>query len=149
MGRWVSSPSSDHLAAGLMLPSVVDTRGRHIMPSDGSRRANLGTRGPAWSAATPGFAASPDPASRQRDLGGSGAFWPPLRSRLFSLRGRADLLAPAEVGSIQPHAMQNGRQLAGQGDLGALQAAALGDIHGPALQTGEANRAAETVRNSV
>jgi hypothetical protein len=39
-GRWASSPPSDHPAAGLMLPSVVD-RGRHIMRSERSRWANL------------------------------------------------------------------------------------------------------------
>ena len=84
MGRWVSSPPSD-LSRRRAHASVRGRHeGRHIMPSDGSRRANLGTRGPAWSAATPGFAASPDPASRRRDLGG--ATRSGLRSEVVSSR---------------------------------------------------------------
>ena len=86
---------------------------------------------------TCGFAGSFVPAAGPR---GNGSLLAPPRktSTLFThplsprcLRGGADLLAPAEVGSVEPHAMQNGRQLAGEGNLGALQAGAAWPGRGP------------------
>jgi hypothetical protein len=39
-----------------------------------------------------------------------------------------------EIGSVHPHAMQDGGELAGQRHLGALHAAALGHLHRPPLE---------------
>src|SRR5690349_12054910 len=60
------------------------------------------------------------------------AGWPRPKSCLL-LWLHDGLLAPLERGAIDPHAVQNRRQLAGQGDLGTFQAAPLGHIEGPAL----------------
>lgn len=43
-------------------------------------------------------------------------------------------LAPAELGAIDPDAVQDDGQLAGEGNLGLLHPLALGDAHGPGLQ---------------
>ena len=46
-------------------------------------------------------------------------------------RGR---LAPAELGVVAPHTMQDDGQLAGHGDTGLGHAAALGNAHSPCFQ---------------
>src|SRR5215213_40575 len=52
---------------------------------------------------------------------------------------RGGLLAPAEVGAVRPHTMENTSQLAGQGHLGPLRAASLGNLKGPALEGRDAD----------
>src|ERR1051325_4489503 len=108
-GRLASSPSSDHPAAGLVLPSVVGHKGRHTMPSEGSRRANLTTRGHRRGDATPGSGASPVPASRRRDLEGAGPTRPAPNSPSSPVRRsrRAGLLAEAELAPVGPEAVQD------------------------------------------
>src|SRR4051794_14758257 len=59
------------------------------------------------------------------------------------LCGDRRLLAPAELGAVDPHAMEHGPELARQRDLRPLQAAALGDVHRPALEGGEARQPAQ------
>src|SRR5215510_13059473 len=55
------------------------------------------------------------------------------RDRVMLLRG--DLLfRPVELGSIDPHAVQNDGQLARDSDLGFAQAVSLGKSHPPSLQ---------------
>src|SRR5262245_64823729 len=58
----------------------------------------------------------------------AGTLW----SRYCSLR-RNLLLRPVELGSVHPHAMQNDRQLARDGDCGLSEPIALGEPHPPSL----------------
>ena len=44
------------------------------------------------------------------------------------------MLAPAELGAVAPHAVQDDRQLAGDRDPGAVHAPALGQGDAPALE---------------
>jgi hypothetical protein len=53
-------------------------------------------------------------------------------SRYCSLRGNL-LLRPVELGSVDPHAVQNDRQLARDGDCGLSEPIALGEPHAPSL----------------
>jgi hypothetical protein len=55
-----------------------------------------------------------------------------LWSRYCSLRGNL-LLRPVELGSVDPHAVQNDRQLARDGDCGLSEPIALGEPHAPSL----------------
>src|SRR6185437_14202084 len=59
------------------------------------------------------------------------------------LRGRGLLFAEAEVGAVDPHAVQDDGELPGQGHGSAPQAAAFGNRHRPAFETGEALHARE------
>ena len=52
---------------------------------------------------------------------------------LCSLRGSL-LLGPVELGSVDPHSMQNDGELACNGDLGLAKPVALGEPHPPSLQ---------------
>src|SRR5215212_10651796 len=120
-----------------MLLSVVGTRPPHhavreeaASPSrarDPSRRTLNGT--------TPGFTASIVPATGPLKRGATS---PRPNACSSSLRRGSGFLSPAELGAVAPHRVQNDRQLAGQGDLGALHAAPLGHLHRPALQAREA-----------
>ncbi len=56
-------------------------------------------------------------------------------------RGRSDLLAPAELGAVQPHAVQDRRQLARDRDDRALHPAPAGDGHAPCFQAAPLLRA--------
>ncbi len=58
----------------------------------------------------------------------------PEERLLVCLRGRGCLFAPAEVGFLDPHAMQDGRQRACACELGAFHAASFGDLHRPDLE---------------
>src|SRR5260370_16743785 len=49
-----------------------------------------------------------------------------------SLRGNL-LLRPVELGSVDPHAMQNDRELARDGDFGLTEPISLGEPHPPSL----------------
>jgi hypothetical protein len=49
-----------------------------------------------------------------------------------SLRGNL-LLRPVELGSVDPHAVQNDRELARDGDLGLSEPISLGEPHPPSL----------------
>ncbi len=57
--------------------------------------------------------------------------------------GLARCLAPAELGAINPHAMQHHRQLARQRNLRPLQPTQLGEPHRPGLQRGKARDPAQ------
>jgi len=47
-------------------------------------------------------------------------------------------VGPAEIGAIDPHAVQYDRELTRHGDFGALETTPLGDLQSPALEGGEA-----------
>src|SRR5579872_1029344 len=71
---------------------------------------------------------SPSPSSRQGRL-----FLPFSRISVFSSLGSNLLLRPAEFGSIDPHAMQNDRELTRDRNLGLAEPVALGELHPPGL----------------
>ena len=52
---------------------------------------------------------------------------------LCSLNGNL-LLRPVELGFVDPHAVQNDRELARDGDFGLAEAVALGEPNAPSLQ---------------
>jgi hypothetical protein len=56
----------------------------------------------------------------------------PFGSRYCSLRGNL-LLRAVELGSVHPHAMQNDRQLARDGDCGLSEPGSLGEPYPPSL----------------
>src|SRR6478736_8028047 len=67
---------------------------------------------------------SPSPSSRQ------GRLFPPFgRISVFDLLGSNLLLRPFELGSIDPHAMQNDCELARDRDLGLAEQVALDELH--------------------
>jgi len=74
---------------------------------------------------------SPPPPSRQ------GRLFPPCRGNpvisLCALRGSL-LRRPVELGPIDPHAVQNDRELARDGDLGLAAPVSLGELGSPSLQ---------------
>ena len=59
----------------------------------------------------------------------SGGNW-----QFLSSRPATGLLAPAELGFVDPHAVQDDRQLAGDRNPSARHAAPLGDVHAPGPQ---------------
>src|ERR1700760_3797597 len=73
---------------------------------------------------------SPSPSSRQGRL-----FLPLAGSQFYSL-GSNLLLRPVKLGSVDPHAMQNDRELARDRDLGLAEPAALGEPYPPSLHGG-------------
>src|SRR5512135_18502 len=105
------------------------------MPSEGTREPISQACFPS-DGSTGSYPASSDSASRRRDLGGRGVS--PRLNPSLTLCG-SDLLAEAEVSAVRPHPVQHGGELADQRDLGALHAAALSDLQGPALKCGEAH----------
>src|SRR5271167_1192751 len=74
---------------------------------------------------------SPSPSSRQGRLFlpfGRNSIMPSLSSNL--------LLRPVELGSVDPHAMQNDRKLACDRNLGLAEPVALGEPYPPGLHGG-------------
>src|SRR6476659_709506 len=75
---------------------------------------------------------SPPPPSRQ------GRLFPPCRGTpvisLCVLRGSL-VRRPVELRSVDPHAVQNNRELACDGDLGLAEAVSLGELGPPSLQS--------------
>jgi hypothetical protein len=75
---------------------------------------------------------SPPPPSRQ------GRLFPPCRGTplisLCVLRGRL-VRRPVELGSVDPHTVQNDRELPRDGDLGLAEAVSLGELGSPSLQS--------------
>src|ERR1700720_3718610 len=75
---------------------------------------------------------SPPPPSRQ------GRLFPPCRGipviSLCVLRGSL-LRRPVELRSVDPHAVQNNRELARDGDFGLAEAVSLGELGSPSLQS--------------
>ena len=138
-GAWLSPIV---VVAGLVLPSEVGARPPHYAVRE-KRRANL--RGVIrFTALTRISTASPILPSRRRDLGRSGlAQLAPIsctfsiRSRGCDLRCSLFLLRPTECLSVDPHAVQDDADLAGQGDLRPFCAAALRHRHSPALERRE------------
>src|ERR1700687_6131802 len=74
---------------------------------------------------------SPSPSSRQGRL-----FLPFGRISVFSSLGSNLLLRPVELGSIDPHPMQNDRELTRDRDLGLAEPVALGEPYSPGLHGG-------------
>src|SRR6478752_2256439 len=74
---------------------------------------------------------SPSPSSRQ------GRLFPPFSriSVFYSLGGNL-LLRPVELGSIDPHAMQNNRELTRDCNLGLAESVALGKPYPPSPHGG-------------
>src|SRR5580704_13539069 len=74
---------------------------------------------------------SPSPSSRL------GRLFPPFgRSSVMPSLGSNLLLRPVELGSIDPHAMQNDRELTRDRNLGLAKPVALGELHPPGLHGG-------------
>src|ERR671939_1818667 len=146
MGLCVSSPSSEYRAAGFMLPSVVDTRPPHyaVRPRPAGQSK---TRGAPWEASTALLPASliprPGDGTSENRNGPAGQSCSNPMCFIVLLCGGWRLLAPAELGAVDPHAMEHAPELACQRDLRPLQAAALGNLHRPALEDGEARRPAQ------
>src|SRR5438445_13611359 len=92
------------------------------MPSDGSRRANLGNEVLPCRRPPPVLRLHrirvPVAGPREAEAGR-----PRPERDLLWLHGGDSLLAPMEHGAVDPHAMQDRRQLAPQSDLATLQAA--------------------------
>src|ERR1700739_2431461 len=74
---------------------------------------------------------SPSPSSRQGRL-----FLPFGRISVFYSLGSNLLLRPVKLGSVDPHAMQNDRELARDRDLGLAEALALSEPNPPSLHGG-------------
>src|SRR6202167_3897703 len=74
---------------------------------------------------------SPPPPSRQ------GRLFPPCRGNPvaspYALRGSL-LRRPIELGSVDPHAVQNDRELPRDGNFGLAEAVSLGELCSPSLQ---------------
>src|SRR5678816_1648822 len=74
---------------------------------------------------------SPSPSSRQ------GRRFPPFgRISVFSLLRSNLLLRPVELGPVDPHAMQNDRELTSDRYLGLAKPVALGELCPPSLHGG-------------
>jgi len=106
-------------------------------PQDGVRRTrclNLSRDLEALLPAGSGLSTrSPRPSSPQ-ERRGSALVRRKLQCLLRRDRGRCGLLAPAELAAIDPHAVQDHRQLAGNRDAGTCHAPAFGDVHAPGTQ---------------
>src|SRR3712207_806698 len=103
------------------------------MRSERSRWTNLKrvVHRPSAHSTTPGLTGSRVPATGPRR---SRATRPrPELVRLVAVL-RDHLLAPAEVGTVRPHAMEDAGQLACQGHLRPFHAAAPGNLQSPALE---------------
>src|SRR6202163_4112866 len=74
---------------------------------------------------------SPSPSSRLGRL-----FLPFGRNSVMPSLGSNLLRRPVELGSIDPHAMQNDRELTRDRDLGLAEPVALGEPNPPSLQGG-------------
>src|SRR5690349_20793225 len=85
-------------------------------------------------------ATGPQTSSTER---GAGPARNPLCFDASLCGGGLRLLAPTELGAIDPHTMEHDPELAGQRHLGPLEATAPGHVHRPALERGEADRAAQ------
>src|SRR5260221_7541811 len=74
--------------------------------------------------------------SHHRHRPGRDVFFPPCCGNpvfaLCSLSGNL-LLRPIELGSVDPHAVQNDRELARDGDFGLSEPISLGEPHPPSL----------------
>src|SRR3954454_19784816 len=152
-----SSPSYLSPAPPVSCFRPWSAQGRHTMRSEKEAVGQSRARGLPERAPTALLPASLPPTSRRRDLGRAS----PILSACpklgqphslqhaaaavtsSALRGRSRLLAPAELGAVQPHAVQNAGQLARQRHLRPLEAAPLGHFQGPALEPGEAYRPAQ------
>ena len=103
-------------------------------PQDGIRRTrclNLSRDLEASLPAGSGLSTrSPRPSSPQ-ERRGFALVGRKLERRLRCDRGRCGLLAPAELAAIDPHTVQDHRQLAGDRDTGTCHAPAFGDVHAP------------------
>src|SRR5258708_7773792 len=74
---------------------------------------------------------SPSPSSPH------GRLFPPFcRVSVFSSLGSNLLLRPVELGSIDPHAMQNDREFARDGNFCLAEPVALGEPNSPSLHGG-------------
>src|SRR5580704_14389658 len=74
---------------------------------------------------------SPSPSSRL------GRLFPPFgRNSVMPSLGSNLLLRPIELGSIDPHAMQNDRELACDRNLGLAEPVTLGEPYSPSLHGG-------------
>src|SRR5215210_2520052 len=118
------------------------------MRSDREPAGQSKTRGAprgGFHSTTPGFTGPRVPATGPRRTGTDLPVDPARNSLRFVvlLCGDRRLLAPAELGAVDPHTMEHGPHLAGQRDLRPLQAAAPGNFHRPALECGEARRPAQ------
>src|SRR3954470_6772681 len=120
-GRRASSPPSDHPVAGLVLPSVVGTGPPHhaVRREPAGQSKARGAPGLSAPGTTHGLTGSRVPATG------------PRRGGTARPRPEPVLLAPAEVGGVRPHALQDARQLARQRHLRPLHAAAPGHLQGP------------------
>src|SRR5712675_3596867 len=74
---------------------------------------------------------SPSPSSRLGRL-----FLPFGRNSVMPSLGSNLLLRPVELGSIDPHAMQNDRELTRDCNLCLAEPVALGELHPPSLHGG-------------
>ena len=76
-----------------------------------------------------------------------GRLFPPFgRNSVMPLLGGNLLLRPVELGSIDPHAMQNDRELARDRNLGLAEPVALGELHSPSLHSGPDRHSAASLR---
>src|SRR5688500_10297243 len=108
-----------------------------MMLSEG-RASRSTTRAPR-DVVTAGATASPDPASPRRDLPSPGALGASARNS-SSCYGRG---APPEAGAVDPHPMQDHRQLAGERHPGLLHPRAARHAQRPGLEARKAHRAGE------
>src|SRR5438309_3111095 len=121
-----------------MLPSVVGTGPPHhaVRREPAGQSKARGAPGLSAHGTTPGLTGSRVPATGPRR---SGTARPrPELVLLATLLGDRLLLAPAEVGAVRPHALQDAGQLARQRHLGPLHAAPPGHLHRPAPESRDA-----------
>src|SRR5262245_12440006 len=133
MGPLVSSPSLTHHPAGLGLLFVVDvTPPLHAIRQ--TERANLGC---TWSRLLSAQRPHVRLYSIQRPCDGtslSKSFWPSvIPPGPIGIRRGSRHLTPAEIGAVNPHAMQHHRQFASQRDLRSLHPAQLRNAQRPCL----------------
>src|SRR4051812_9177943 len=114
-----------------MLPSVVGTGPPHraVRREPAGQTKARGAPGLSAHGTTPGLTGSRVPATGPRR---GGTARPRPEPVLLATRlGDRLLLAPAEVGGVRPHALENARQLARQRHLRPFHAAAPGHLQGP------------------
>ena len=136
MGRFSSSPSERYLVARIMLLSVVGTKGRHTMPSDPrpagqSRTRDLPEHSQHYARPRQALVPATGP-PKKRPYSTAPNFSYPLCGR--------NSIAPAELGRLHPHAMEDDAQLTRKSDFRALHAASLCNAERPAFQARKANR---------